>query len=124
MRKSIGVLSAALLLAVLVACGGDGGDGDGGTAGGNGAGNDTPVATGQLDIVEFNFKPQTVTVKAGDTVTWTNQDTFAHTVKADLFGESPRLDKGGKFSHTFARPGTYPYICGIHNSMTGTVVVQ
>lgn len=75
-------------------------------------------------IADFAFSPEPITVKAGGTVTWTNDDPFAHTVKAkDATFDSADLVEGATFRHTFSQPGSYPYICGIHNSMTGTVVV-
>ena len=78
----------------------------------------------QVEIVDFTFKPSTLTVKAGTTVTWTNRDGFAHTVDSedDSF-VSESLNQGDSFRHTFETTGTFPYICGIHNSMTGTVTV-
>jgi plastocyanin len=77
-----------------------------------------------VEIVNFIFKPQSLTVEAGTTVTWTNRDGFAHTVDSedDSF-VSENLNQGDSFRHTFETAGTFPYICGIHNSMTGTVTV-
>jgi plastocyanin len=76
-------------------------------------------------IVDFAFQPEPITVAVGQEVTWTNDDPFAHTVKAvDGSFDSGRLDEGVAFSTTFATPGSYAYLCGIHNSMTGTVVVE
>lgn len=83
------------------------------------------VTTDKVEISEFNFKPGSITVKAGTTVTWTNLDNFAHTVKVEgaATGESPKIEKGGTFGQTFDKSGSFPYICGIHNSMTGTITV-
>lgn len=84
------------------------------------AGAGTPVA-----IKDFAFAPQTVTVKVGGAVTWTNGDGFAHSVKsADGSFVSKDIEQGQSYSATFATAGTFAYICGIHNSMTGTVVVE
>jgi plastocyanin len=84
------------------------------------AGAGTPVA-----IKDFAFAPQSVTVKVGSAVTWTNGDGFAHSVKsADGSFVSKDIEQGQSYSATFATPGTFAYICGIHNSMTGTVVVE
>jgi plastocyanin len=75
-------------------------------------------------IVDFAFSPDPITVAVGQSVTWTNDDPFAHTVKAeDGTFDSGRLAQGAAFTTTFTTPGTYAYLCGIHNSMTGTVVV-
>ncbi|MEW6155281.1 MAG: cupredoxin family copper-binding protein [Actinomycetota bacterium] len=118
MRKHL-VLVVGLLAIALAACGG-GGDGEASSGGGE------ATATNQVDIVEFNFKPQTITVDAGTTVTWTNSDTFPHSVKAegDAFPVSPDMAQGQTYSFTFTQAGTYAYFCGIHNSMVGTVTVK
>ncbi len=81
-----------------------------------------------VTIKNFAFQPQTLTVKVGTTVTWTNQDSTPHTVQFSNKSIPPSSDLsagGGRstYSHTFAAAGTYPYICGIHNSMTGTIKV-
>jgi len=58
-------------------------------------------------------------------VTWTNADDDLHTVVAnDHSFRSPALDSGDAFSHTFAKPGAYPYSCSLHPEMTGEVVVK
>jgi plastocyanin len=94
---------------------------------------DTPAAAGApaagdqpaVAIANFAFVPEPITVKVGQSVTWTNRDPFAHSVKATdgSFGSND-LDPGATFSETFSTPGTYTYVCGIHSSMHGTVVVQ
>ncbi len=77
-------------------------------------------------IEQFEFQPGEVKVAAGTTVTWTNEDTVAHTVQdeGELFPESDDLAKGQTFSFTYETPGSYPYICGIHPYMKGTVTVS
>ena len=79
---------------------------------------------GAVAIADFAFGPPELTVTVGSTVTWTNQDGFAHTVdsKDDSF-VSEALDQGTSFGHTFDAAGSYAYICGIHPSMAGTVIV-
>jgi plastocyanin len=78
-----------------------------------------------VEIKDFAFSPETVTVKVGSVVTWTNGDGFAHSVKsADGSFVSQDLQQAQSYSATFATPGTFAYVCGIHNSMTGTVVVE
>ena len=79
-----------------------------------------------VDIVNFEFKPQKVTVKAGTKVTWTNRDTAIHDIKDTSPLATPQgkdLAKGDTFAITYAQPGSYSYICGIHQYMTGTVEV-
>jgi plastocyanin len=90
--------------------------------------NAAPAAPGselKVNISGFAFDPPTVTIKVGDTVTWTNQDAAVHTVAAaDNSWTSADLAKGASYSHTFTSAGTFAYICGVHHSMKGTVVVQ
>ena len=78
-----------------------------------------------MTIQNFSFQPSSLTIKAGDTVVWTNQDPTDHTVTADdgSFG-SPHVPSGGTFASTFTHAGTYAYHCSIHASMTGTVTVN
>jgi plastocyanin len=81
--------------------------------------------TAAVTIQDFAFSPETVTVKVGSAITWTNGDGFAHSVKsADGSFVSQDLQQGQSFSPTFCSAGTFAYVCGIHNSMTGTVVVE
>ncbi|MGE7434053.1 cupredoxin domain-containing protein [Kitasatospora sp. NPDC001175] len=85
-----------------------------------------PAATDSVAIKNFAFAPAAITVKAGTTVTWTNQDTDAHTVtsqnKAGALN-SQALNTGQSYSYTFTTPGTYGYLCTIHPFMTATVTV-
>lgn len=85
-----------------------------------------PVAGNAVAIKNFAFAPAALTVKAGTKVTWTNQDSDAHTVTSAGSGgplSSPALDTGGTFSFTFTEAGTYRYLCTIHPFMTATVTV-
>jgi plastocyanin len=82
-------------------------------------------ATDKVAIKDFQFKPATVEVKVGTTVTWTNEDGFAHTATADDKSfDTGNLDKGQTGTATFEKAGTFKYICTIHNSMVGTVIVK
>lgn len=105
-----------------VACGGDAGTDASDASGGAGA----AAGAAGVTIEQFQFRPGEIAVEPGTTVTWTNQDTVAHTVKdnGELFPESDELAKGESFSFTYDDPGTYPYICGIHPYMKGTVTVS
>ena len=82
-----------------------------------------------VKISNFDFTPKTVTVKAGTTVEWVNSG-GRHTVEADDGSfKSDALASGAKFSHTFAKPGKYPYHCSFHGDkggkdMAGTVIVR
>jgi amicyanin len=83
-----------------------------------------PVTGTAVKIENFAFVPATLTVKRGDTVTWTNHDEEPHTIAAnDGSFHSPGMDANGTYSYTFTTPGTFDYICSIHPFMHGTVVV-
>ena len=78
----------------------------------------------QVIIASFQFTPATLTVAAGTTVTWTNNDSLTHTVTAnDGSFDSSNLKPGQQFSYTFNTPGTYSYHCALHPFMSGVVVV-
>jgi plastocyanin len=81
--------------------------------------------TPQITIDNFSFKPGTLTVPVGATVTWTNKDDIPHTVVSTKKRfASPALDTDERFSCRFTAPGSYPYYCSVHPMMTGTVVVK
>jgi plastocyanin len=77
-----------------------------------------------VQIVYRSYRPASVTVAAGTTVTWHNTALVPHTVTAldGAFG-SGRIEGGASFSYTFATPGTFAYMCTIHPTMKGAVVV-
>jgi plastocyanin len=85
----------------------------------------TPSSTDKVSIENFSFSPATITVKKGTTVTWTNNDTTAHTVTADSGNafDSGTMEQGKTFSHTFDSAGTFKYHCTLHSDMHGTVTV-
>jgi plastocyanin len=83
------------------------------------------AATFAVNIQGFAYAPNPVTIRAGDTVTWTNQDDAQHNARFAGRPNMPILSKGQSASVTFATAGTFPYDCAVHgSSMTGTVVVQ
>ena len=88
-----------------------------------GAGEAVVPAAVQID--NFAFTPATLTVTAGTTVTWKNDDDSPHRIgdKNGTF-KSAALDTDDTFSHTFAAPGEYPYICTIHPYMVGKIIVK
>jgi amicyanin len=77
-----------------------------------------------VKIGNFTFTPQELRIKAGTTVTWTNEDDIPHTVVSPPQVRSKPLDTNDKFAFTFTRPGTYKYFCSLHPHMTGVVVVE
>jgi plastocyanin len=83
----------------------------------------TSAATVKID--NFAFAPATLTVTAGTTVTWKNEDDSPHRIgdKNGTF-KSAALDTDDTFSHTFTVPGEYAYICTIHPYMAGKIIVK
>lgn len=83
------------------------------------------AATRGVSIRDFAFSPRTVEVRAGDTVTWTNRDSVAHTATARNGSfDTGLLGEGESGSVRFTAAGTYRYLCTPHPEMTGTVVVR
>lgn len=116
MRYVLGLL----FVFVLSACGDDG------DSGGDAVTEDAPASeTVTVDIAGFAFAPRELEVPAGTELVWTNSDDFAHTARAD----EGAFDTGdlapGVTSEPVVvdEPGTYSYVCAIHNSMTGTITV-
>jgi plastocyanin len=89
----------------------------------------TPPQSGNVAIMiqNFAFNPQTITVKVGTTITWTDKDSIAHTVTSTSgptsFNSGALAAPGGTFKFTFTKAGTYTYHCMIHPSMTATITV-
>jgi plastocyanin len=78
----------------------------------------------KVEIVEFTYGPDPVTVQAGGKVIWLNEDTAPHTATADDGSfDTGTLERGKLKSETFKQAGTYPYFCEIHPTMHGTVEV-
>ncbi len=89
-----------------------------------GAGED-PKPEEQVKIDNFSFIPETLTVKAGTTVTWVNKDDVPHTVVSITKKFSSQvLDTDDKYGHAFNDPGTYEYYCSVHPHMKAKVIVQ
>jgi len=79
----------------------------------------TPVT-----MKDFLFSPATVTIHAGDIVTWHNAGKQPHTATADDGSfDTGTLTSGQSASHMFTQPGTFTYYCTIHPNMHGTVRV-
>lgn len=78
----------------------------------------------QVTIDNFTFTPAELTVKAGDTVTWTNHDDVPHTVVSAGKFRSKALDTDNSFSFTFTAAGDYQYFCSLHPHMTGMIKVE
>jgi plastocyanin len=83
------------------------------------------AASTGVTIKNFKFGPASSSVRVGDTITWSNQDIAAHTATAsDGSFDTGTINQGKSGSHTFTKAGTFAYICSIHPSMKGTVVVS
>jgi plastocyanin len=78
-----------------------------------------------IEIKNFAYSPKTLTVKIGDTVTWTNQDSAPHSATADDKSfDTGLLSKGQSGSVTFKKAGTFTYFCSAHPNMKATITVQ
>jgi plastocyanin len=90
----------------------------------------TPTATpgpttAQISIINLSFQPATITIRAGDSVTWTNNDSTTHTSASDSgVWDSGFLNPGQSFTRQFTTAGTFPFHCNIHTFMHGTIIVQ
>jgi len=84
-----------------------------------------PPDSPQILIKDFMFAPDSLTIKAGTTVTWANKDDEPHSVVSDtgLFRSGAR-DTDETFSFKFDKPGTYHFTCSIHPKMVGTIIVD
>jgi plastocyanin len=115
MHAARGMLAVGLLgLALLAGC-----------ASGSSAAS-APVRTNQVDLPpSYVFRPATIEVPVGTTVTWTNHDNFTHTVQVTGQSEVHQLRPGESTSITFSTPGDYAYVCTLHTqNMRGVVTVR
>jgi plastocyanin len=82
------------------------------------------AATATVKIANFTFEPETLTVPAGTTVTWVNDDDIPHVVAENEGAfHSKALDTGDSFAELISKPGTIEYFCALHPHMTGKIVV-
>lgn len=113
-------LAAVLSVLATAACAEDGPDA---TASADAA----PPASAHVGIDRARFSTIELVVTTGTTVTFENNDAFAHTVTASdgspMSFDSGELRQGDSFAVTFDRPGEYPYFCRIHPTMRATVTV-
>jgi plastocyanin len=94
-------------------------------AGCGGAGESEPVPTTEVRMAKsYRFEPKVIEIQAGQTVTWTNEDNFTHTVEVEGRGDR-EVGRGESVSIAFDEPGTYDYVCTLHShDMDGTVIVR
>jgi plastocyanin len=135
MKRLLVLLIACMALALVAAgCGDD--DDDSGNGGGGGADTEQPADGGggggaEVSMQNIQFDPADVTIKAGETVTWTNDEGVPHDVDktsgpGPQFSSGPEggMMEGDSFAQTFDQPGTYEYVCRVHApGMAGTVEV-
>jgi amicyanin len=91
-----------------------------------GAPQDAGAASRSVTMAGYAFQPAALTIRAGDTVTWTNQDVAPHdvtTTGGPVAVHGATITKGQSWSYTFTVPGTYSYICSIHPDMRATLTV-
>jgi plastocyanin len=136
MTRWLAVLCSLSALA-LVAAGCGGGDDNGGGGGGGKKAEAPPPSkpasggkAAQVTMKNIQFKPASVTVKKGGTVTWTNEDSANHDV-TKTGGPGPKfssgtgnLKKGDTYKQTLNTPGQVKYVCTIHPGMEGTITVK
>ena len=86
-----------------------------------------PVTTGtgnSITIENFAFNPSDLTISAGTTVTWTNNQNVQHTVTFDDGSSDVTIGPGQTIEKTFSTAGEYTYHCAIHPSMKGKIIVK
>lgn len=83
------------------------------------------AATHQVSIQGFAFVPANLTISAGDTVVFTNNDGAPHTATADNGSfDTGRLSRGQSAQLTFSGAGTFSYFCAVHPNMKGSITVS
>ena len=136
MTKLLALLLVCLALGLVAAgCGGD--DDDDGGGGGGASTNEQPAGDGggggaQVSMTNIQFDPKDITVKAGETITFTNEEAVPHDVhKASGPGEdfasgpSGGMQEGDTFELTLDKPGNYEYVCDVHApGMAGSITVE
>jgi len=113
--------------AIAAGCGGDGEESGGGAPAGESSGG----GPGEVSMKGLAFEPADITVKVGDTITWTNDEAVGHDVTKEggpgpefSSGDPGAMQEGDTFEQTFEQPGTIEYVCTVHSNMTGTVNVE
>ena len=106
-RLTASLMALAALLCLVVACSPNG------------------PATVNVAVKNFKYAPDPITIGVGDSITWTNEDPVGHTATADDDSFNTRMVfPDDSAAITFDVAGTFPYFCGAHPEMTGTVVVE
>jgi plastocyanin len=136
MTKLLALILACLALGlVATGCGGDDDDDDGGGGGGGASTTEEPAAGGggtEVSMKNIQFAPKDLSVKAGETITFTNDEAVAHDVHKTSgpgpdFASGPTggMQEGDTFKLTLDKPGKYEYVCNVHApGMAGTITVK
>lgn len=81
--------------------------------------------THTVTISNFAFSPANLSIKAGDSVVFINQDSAPHTATADNGSfDTGNLGRGAQATLTFNAPGTFSYFCAIHPMMKGSITIS
>jgi plastocyanin len=135
MTKLLALTLACLALG-LVACGGDDDDDDGGGGGAGAATTEEPAGGGgggaNVSLKDIQFDPKDITVKTGETITFTNDESIPHDVHKQSgpggdFSSGPDggMQEGDTFELKLDKPGRYDYVCHVHApGMAGTITVK
>ena len=111
---------AVLFLSFLAAC-----NGDSPAPAPSPTGTRVSIVPGSSTLTTTAYSPNPMTINAGGTVTWVNDDAVAHTSTGNGgMWDSGTMQPGARFSRTFPTAGSFPYLCTIHPNMVGTVNVQ
>jgi plastocyanin len=92
-------------------------------AGGGGCAELTHGSGSVVRIEDACFTPSIISIPAGDSVTFVNEDPFAHNVSGAGWGHYADLRQGGRFTMKFTGEGLYPFACTLHPGMNGVVRV-
>lgn len=125
MRRSALLMTLLVAGAMAAACGPSAAPPTNPPAAESPAAETAPAGSASVAIVDFAFEPAQLSVSVGDTITWTNEGQAPHTVRwQDGEPESAELGNGDTYERTFSSAGSFPYVCGIHSDMTGTITVS
>jgi plastocyanin len=126
--RRITLLLCALVALAAAGCGGNSNSSSSSGSSSTPASSSSASSSGGVAIKMQNiaFDPKDVTVKVGQKITWTNDDSVAHNVTAQSGAsfKSSDFSNGGTFSFTPTKAGTIKYVCTIHPGMTATLTVQ
>ena len=129
--RTVQLMAALAGIALLVAsCGG--GNNSAGGGGDNGGrtvltlreGGIVDPGPADVEILNFRFEPEELTISVGDSVMWVNEGSAPHTVDFEDIDGSGTIRTGNGFERQFDEPGTYEYWCNNHPGMEGTIIVE